>query len=206
MFVFLISIAVSAGAIEYGIGPLSNSDTVNFNSTAKLEFIQGKTQHINGWFRFDPENPGVGVLGIIRVDLRTLKTGIDKRDEHMRDNHLHTSEYPYAFFEILSVEPIPRLENFDSVYIAKVSGKFYIHGNYRKTDAELELERKKLPSGGETIDVRAKFYINLDDYKIPRPKALFLKLAETIEIEAIFTGSSLVTAKPVELPGWSELQ
>jgi polyisoprenoid-binding protein YceI len=207
-FIFASLVAVlpfSSWAVQYGVGPFKDTDTVSFKSTAKLEFIQGKTQHVNGWFSFNPENPNDGVKGVIRVDLRTLKTGIEKRDEHMRDNHLHTTKYPYAFFEIVSVEPIPSLANYDSAYTSKVNGNFYIHGGYRKIEAELELERKKLPSGGETIDVCAKFSLDLDKHKIPRPRALFLKLAETINVEVFFTGSSLIDVKAVELPDWPEL-
>jgi polyisoprenoid-binding protein YceI len=201
-----LSLSATSGALEYGVGPLKESDTIQFNSSAKLEFIHGETSHINGGFSFDPENPAGGVKGILRVDLRTLKTGIDKRDEHMRDNHLHTAEFPYAYFQIDSLSPIPTLANFDSIYTSTVWGKFYIHGNFRKIVAALELDRKKLPAGGEVIDVRAKFSIKLDNFKISRPKALFLKLAQTIEIEAKFTGSNLSDHKSVELPDWPELK
>jgi len=202
--VFLLNLP--GQALEYGVGPLNESDTVYFNSRARLEFIQGKTQHINGSFTFDTGNPDSAITAKLRVDLRTLKTGIDKRDEHMCDNHLHTVKYPYAYFELESVEPVSSLTTFDSAYTAKASGSFYIHGNFRKTNADLILVRKRLPTGGESIDVRAKFSINLDDYKIPRPKALFLKLAETIEVEAVFSGSTDIASKSVELPDWPELK
>jgi polyisoprenoid-binding protein YceI len=203
----LVLILVSVGAAnEYGVGPLNEKDTIYFNSTAKLEFIKGTTQQIEGGFSFDPANPTAGVSGIVRVDLRTLKTGIEKRDEHMRDNHLHTDKYPYAYFELKSAEPVLSLTTFDSAYTTKASGNFYIHGNYRKLDADLILIIKKLPTGVETIDIRANFSINLDDYKIPRPKALFLKLAETIEIEAVISGTTGISHNSVELPDWSQLK
>ena len=201
----LSALTSSALAVDYGVGPLNESDTVFFNSSAKLEFIQGTTQHINGSFSFDPNNLSEGPKGILRVDLRTLKTGIDKRDEHMRDSHLHTDKYPYAYFELLSADALPPQMAFDSVYQVKAKGNFYIHGHFRAVEPDLHIVRKEIPTSGEFILVTAKFDLNLDEYKIPRPKALFLKLAETIEIRVVFIGSTQSTAQPVELPDWSKL-
>jgi len=195
----------SARAVDYGVGSLNESDTIYIESSAKLEFIRGSTQHINGSFSLDPDNTAEGVKGALRVDLRTLKTGIDKRDEHMRDNHLHTVKYPYAYFELISVEHLPPQLVFDSDYKLKAVGNFYIHGNYREVEADLKVVRKKLPSGGETLNVVARFDLELDKYKIPRPKALFLKLAENIEIRAVFSGSHQITVQSIELPDWPKL-
>ena len=203
---FLLSFTSAVSALDYGVGPLNENDTIFFNSTAKLEFIQGKTQHINGHIQYNPEDSSTPAKAKLRIDLRTLETGIAKRDEHMRDNHLHTTKYPYAYFELDSIQPFVSLKIPDSIYTAKAIGKFYICGNYRKITADLELNRNKLANGGEEIIVRAKFSINLDDYQISRPKALFLKLAETIEVECLFTGSTDISSKAVELPDWPELK
>ncbi|MGH8014706.1 MAG: YceI family protein [Candidatus Zixiibacteriota bacterium] len=201
----LILTASSILAADFGVGPLNESDTIYFSSSAKLEFIEGATQHINGSFSLDPDNTGSGLKGLLRVDLRTLKTGIEKRDEHMLDNHLQTDKYPYAFFELVSVKDLPSQFFFDSTYILNATGNFYIHGGYREMDAVLQVVRRKLPAAGDEIDIIARFVIKLDDYKISRPKALFLKLAETIEVKAIFTGSTQTPVKVVVLPDWPKL-
>ena len=202
---FLVTLASSALAVDYGVGSQSENDTVFFNSTAKLEFIQGTTQHLDGSFSFNPENPSEGIKGVLRVDLRTLKTGIDKRDEHMRDNHLQTDKYPHAYFELLSADALMPQMASDSAFNVRAKGNFYIHGNFREIEPDLQIVRKKIPAGGEAFFIEAKFAIDLDKYKIPRPKALFLKLAETIEIRVVFIGSSQFSAQPIELPDWSKL-
>lgn len=203
---FLVTfVSSTVFSAEYGVGSTDKTDTVYFNSTAKLEFIQGQTNNVEGGFSFDSGNPNSTVSGIIRVDLRTLKTGIETRDGHMRDNHLHTKKYPFAYFELESLEPTPTLAILDSIYSVNANGKFYIHGCYREIEAKLEIVRKKTPSGDETISVWAKCSINLDDYKIPRPKALFLKLAETVEVEVIFTGHQSISPISILLPDWQKL-
>jgi hypothetical protein len=54
------------------------------------------------------------------------------------------------------------------------------------------------------IQVRSRFSLKLDEFGIPRPKALFLKLAEMIEIEVIFTSFNNLPPAVVALPDWPE--
>ena len=203
MVVFLLGTTVAAE--RYSLDPTYTGDTVYFNSTARLEFVSGKTQDVSGMFSFDPENPEGSIGGLLAVDLRTLKTGIATRDGHMRDNHLHTEKYPFAYFEVDSLVPVISLSVADSIYTARVMGKFYIHGVYREIEADLSIVRSLASSKSESIKVTAKFAIKLDEFKIPRPKALFLKLAETIEVVVVFRGFSGIPAEQIELPDWKKL-
>lgn len=198
LLLFLL-LAGSAAAEEYWLDPAVGSDSVYFRSTAKLEFIEGETGDLVGGFTFDPENPTGPVSGILRVDLRTLRTGIETRDGHMRDNHLNTDEYPYAYFELTGVKGMPPTLQPDSTYKVLGLGYFYIRGVKRALTADLEL---RVAQG--RVDATAGFRIQLDDYEIPRPKALFLKLAETIEVEVILSGYNNLPPTSVTLPDWPE--
>ncbi|MEE8403897.1 MAG: hypothetical protein V3S17_00745, partial [candidate division Zixibacteria bacterium] len=71
--------------------------------------------------------------------------------------------------------------------------------------ADLTIVRSPAGSKSESIKVRAKFAIKLDDFKIPRPRALFLKLAETIEVVAVFRGFTGAIYEQIELPEWKKL-
>ena len=204
-FIVILLLGTTAAAERYNLDPTYTGDTVYFNSTARLEFVSGKTQNVSGMFSFDPENPEGSIGGLLAVDLRTLKTGIATRDGHMRDNHLHTEKYPFAYFEVDSLEPVISLSVADSIYTARVMGKFYIHWVYRDIEADLTIVRSLASSKSESIKVTAKFAIKLDDFKIPRPKALFFKLAETIEVVAVFRGFSAAPELQIELPEWKKL-
>ncbi len=207
-FIFGLFLLVSSpvrGEI-YSVSLLQPTDTVYFRSTARLEFIEGKTNDLTGSVDFDPESPDSGISGILRVDLRTLRTGIETRDGHMRDNHLDTDEYPFAFFELSAVPKMPDRIVQDSTYSAVAEGLFYIHGVKRKLEAELSFSRRMKSDGNGRLLVRAKFQIALDDYKIKRPKALFLKLAKVIEVETVFQAASGEDTVEIILPNWPELQ
>lgn len=189
-------------AAEYRLDPRQGTDTVHIESSARLEFLDGETQVIAGQFDFDPTHPMSEARAVLSVDLRTLKTGIDKRDQHMRENHLHTDEFPFCYFELTSLEGMPHILALDSGYQATGYGLFYIHGVKREIEAQLSIT--PVDDAGEPgrLRVRAEFEINLDDFNIPRPRALFLKLAKTIEITTVFTLHPGKPAAPIALPDW----
>jgi len=198
--------AVSAFPAQFGLDPSAGRDSVYFRSPAKLEFIQGVTNNIEGSFSFEAGISGGPVSGKFPVDLRALKTGIEMRDGHMRDRHLHTDQYPYAYFELLSVSGLPATLVPGESYKASAEGYFYIHGVKRLMTADLEVGARGDQSRVERLDVRAQFDIRLDDYHIDRPKALFLKLAETIAVEVIFSGYNDLEPPSFDLPAWPEIR
>ena len=199
----LIVLATNLIAGTYGIDPAVSADTVYFRSSARLEFIEGKTTNLAGGFTVDPQNTSSGVTGLFQVDLRTLRTGIEMRDEHMRERHLQTDQYPFAYFSIEKVSGLPAALKSDTTYTVSGSGTFYIHGGKRSIPISLEVRAHPGDHNPDGIRVRAKFSLNLDEFGIPRPKALFLKLAETINIEVIFTAFNNLAPAAISLPDWS---
>lgn len=129
-FLLLVMILAARGlsAGTWVVDQDPNHDTVYFRSTARLEFVQGKTSNIDGSFQFDPANTSSAISGKLRVDLRTLKTGIDMRDEHMREKHLQTDQFPFAYFELSGVKGLPAQIVAGTSYPDTVAGYFYIHG------------------------------------------------------------------------------
>lgn len=199
---YLLSTICSVSAADYLISGNPETDTVFFASTAKLEFIEGKNHDISGYFAFPPEAAGDSVIGVLKVDLRTLKTGIETRDEHMRDRHLHTDDYPFAYFELRNIIDMPSTIDHGVDYSVRGDGYFYIHGNKRKLNADISF----ILLDTNRLNVIAEFSLNLDEYKIPRPKALFLKLAETINVKVIFQARKGADYEEVNLPDYKLLQ
>lgn len=197
-FILLTGVSMPLVAAPYATKPEANADTVYFRSDAKLEFIEGTTSAIRADFNLTDST----VTGRAEVDLRLLKTGIDTRDEHMRDRHLHTKEYPYAYFQLDRIAGLPTSWKADSTYSFDGYGTFSIHGTRRPITVSLEV----MPSGegAASFAVRSRFAINLDDFGIERPRALFLKLAETIKVEVIFHAYRDLPSHKILLPDWKE--
>jgi polyisoprenoid-binding protein YceI len=193
-----ISLATSAKADKFYVAGAPETDSVVFESDAKLEFIEGTTASISGVIDFDPTKPQLPCSGHLRVDARTLKTGIELRDEHMRERHLQTDQYPFIEFVLKSVEGLPAQLEPGSAQKFQLAGDFTVHGTTKTITAPgtVELVATSGPDKPKAMILTATFYIKLDDYGVPRPKMLLLKLAETIRIRVRFvasTGNPVVT-------------
>jgi polyisoprenoid-binding protein YceI len=177
--------ATSASAATYEIEPGADSNKVTFESKAPLESFEGSTRNIEGRIELDPASLGDSITVEISVDLASLDTGIDLRNRHMRENHLHTDQHPKAVFRGVrlngqhptSLEP-GKPANFT------VTGSFSLHGVMRRVDLPVELT---LSGTSDALEVRSQFVVFLADYEIPRPKMLFVKLDEkqTVKFRAV---------------------
>jgi len=179
LLLVLVTLPLSASAAEFTVSPDAEENLIVFESHAPLESFEGKTNSVSGAIGFDPESLTDSLEIYLEVDLASLDTGIDRRNRHMRENHLHTDKYPTAVFRGAKLEaPLQPLVSGET---AKLSGRgrFELHGVTREDfafNADLTLKESE---NGTTLVVQAKFEVNLADFEIPRPKFLFVKLNET---------------------------
>ena len=200
--IVILLLNIQLFAAEFGLNHEQKNDTVYFQSSAKLEFIEGKTTAIKGYFSCNPDDMTTGASGLFQVDLRTLKTGIATRDRHMRERHLQTDTYPYAWFKLLRVTGLPKQLIPDSVYSGAAKGLFYLHGYAQPVTPKITVTRVNEPTQSIDLQIVAHFKIHLKDFNISRPKMLFLKVADTIEVTVEFTGISGYHNDIDSLPDW----
>ena len=182
----LLTIApfASALATEYRIESSSGSQ-VEFVSKAPMETFSGKTRGIVGSLTLDPGTLGDSIQVQVEVDMASLDTGIELRNRHMRENHLHTDKYPKAVFRggRLSGLSAPRLTE-GAIVTGTITGEMELHGTKRTLEAPFEMRLSK----GE-VTVTARFAISLADYGIPRPQFLVMRLQDvqrvTVEVRAL---------------------
>ena len=96
-----LSFDLPTGAFEFDaaqrfqvIGSLSR---VGFDAKSTLHDFTGVTSSVSGEFSLALGRPELGCSGRIEVAAKTLKTGVDGRDEEMRA-HLHAEENPTITF------------------------------------------------------------------------------------------------------------
>jgi polyisoprenoid-binding protein YceI len=170
--------ATGVQAAEFRVKPGSPNQVV-FTSKAATETFQGKTDQIEGTISVDPALVQDSVTVNLTVDLTRLKTGIGKRDQHMRENHLETDKYPNATFTgatLLSASGNALGAGAPAKF--EVEGSFTLHGVSRRMRANVEVTL----SDPSTLQFKATFPVALADYNISRPKFLFLKLGEVQEL------------------------
>lgn len=171
---FLLFGRITVNAAPYTLDSKAKN-RVEFHSKATLESFSGKAKGITAVFDIDPTTLH-STKGRVTVDLRSLDTGIDLRNKHMRENHLHTDSFPNAVFELDSVAGAGT--SAIAPTIVTIHGAMTIHGTTRVVSAPATITGL----GSDAVRVQAEFPLKITEYGVPRPEFLFLKLAEEVRI------------------------
>lgn len=180
---------------------------VQFRTEAPLEDILGVTYHITGSLQFDPEDlTGDRSEARFEVELTTLDTGIDLRNADLKEEYLHTDQYPTAVFtleKIIRAAP-SRLEPNKPILLT-ASGTFALHGVTRNMEVEMkvtylpetQVTRFKLP--GNLLKIVGEFDVNLADYAIEIPRMAVLRVGEVAHVRLDLFATD---AEPTILSNW----
>jgi polyisoprenoid-binding protein YceI len=176
---------------------LKNYSRATFKSDAPLETFVGNTaaEGIDGTLTVDPARPHEA-KGTVKVDMNTVKTGIEKRDADMRGKpYLETENDAnrWVTFEIKSVEISGPLEP-GKTLPAKVRGILTVKQKpvervadatvtYIKLTPEQVEAQKRFGFTAENIKVRAKFHSTFTDHGMQVPQLLFLKVNNELSLE-----------------------
>ena len=180
---------------------LKNYSRATFKSDAILETFVGNTaaEGVDGTLTVDPANPQ-SVAATVKVDMNTVRTGIDKRDADMRGNNFLNTEVEanrWVTFEVTGVEIAGPLEPGKAIP-AKVKGILTVKQKpvervvdatitYIKLTAEQVEQQKRFGFASDNIKVRAKFLTTFTDHGMQVPQLLFFKVNNEIQLETDLT-------------------
>lgn len=184
----LAALNIASAQTMFKVVPGHVDTKVQFTSKAATETVVGTTHTATGFIEFDPLSTAEEARGEIHVDLASIKTGIELRDRHMRENHLETSKYPEAVFNVTSLTlPSGGLKDGERTRVT-VQGTFSLHGVEHSIEPETYMTFRN-NSSGSAISIESSFPVKLADYKVKRPQFLFLRLAEVqrmhVELHAV---------------------
>jgi polyisoprenoid-binding protein YceI len=188
----LLLVTSAAWAAQFEIAKGDKGSMVTFNVSAPLETIVGTSPAIGGYFEFNPENVKASRNGRFEVDVAAFKTGIELRDQHFRDNYLHTQQYPKAVFTLDKILSASRdkVSSGESVDL-ELEGTLDMHGVKRQEKVKATVAYLKgtketqsiLP--GNILAINASFRVRLADYNIERPQMLVLRVGEVVDVNPV---------------------
>ena len=172
-----------------------------FKTEAPLETVIGNTSGpgVSGSVTGDPARPQ-GATGTIRVDLTTVKTGIDRRDAQMLGKEFldtQNGENRFAVFDLKEVGIDGPLDPGKEM-TAKLWGTLTIKGRpveitadaritYLKLTPEQLETQKRFGFTSDNMRVTARFRTSFTNHGMQVPQVLFLKLSNDIQLEVDLT-------------------
>lgn len=197
----LAALPVAAAAQTISFKLLPRYSYATFKSDAPLETVVGHTADagLQGELSVDPAKPQTA-KGTVKVDMNTVRTGVDKRDADMRAKPYLETEVDanrWVTFDVKSVEIAGPLESGKPVP-AKIHGMLIVKQKpvervadgtvtYIKLSPEQVEAQKRFGFTSDNIKIRTKLATTFTDHGMQVPQLLILKLSNDIAIETDLT-------------------
>ena len=151
-------------------------NAVVFSVEDNVDPFDGRTASVSGTIVADPATPS-GAQVELSVDLGSLDTANNLRNQHMRERYLETSHFPAATFKSVSVAaPSPIAPNAPADI--SITGDFSLHGITKRMTIPV---RVTLLADGR-IHVIANFKVRMPDFGISVPKNLVVTVDDAVAI------------------------
>ena len=179
LLVLVMATWLSGGAASGEPGrwvPVAGKSQVAFDAKFPLGDFSGTGEKVVGGFSLDPADLRVPVAGALTVEVAGLATGLAGRDRDMR-RALDVDRFPTIRFTVQGVEA-----SFSSI-TDKADVLLTIRGLMLIRDVERPLTllgRARLRDG--TVWVRGDGTVKMTDFGIPRPRRLFMTVADQVII------------------------
>ncbi len=168
-FLFLVNFSHAAiNASQFEFKPEAGKVEFKTKGWPNLVTIKGEGPGVSGSLKQD----GGKVSGDLSFQLDSLKTGIDLRDSHMKDNYLEVKQHPTAQ---LTLKDVAVPENLDGSFA--FTGTMNLHGVEKEVKGQAELELD-----GDQIRMTAEIPVKLSDFKIAIPSYQGITVAEKVTI------------------------
>lgn len=160
---------------------LSYRNVATVESESEFETFTGRTSNVTGAIKFDPATKKGS--GKIVIDVASIDTGIELRNEHMRGaGWMDSAKYPTIVFETTKVEKSSG-DNY------KVTGKLTLHGVTKTVSTSARVRyraagpaTKQAGFEGDVLQISSKFNIKLSDYGIVVPANIKSKVSNEVTL------------------------
>src|SRR3989339_1579039 len=190
-------LGINLSAQTFSVDTKDGRNQASFISDAPFEKIVGLASGLDATVMLNVNGITQKPMGKVLVPIKSIKTGIDLRDEHLRsENWLNAGKYPFAEFQLTGIKnPTSRKLNDGQRVTATLIGKFSVHGVTKNIEVPATLtyfkesEKTKAKAPGNLLVANAEFDIKLSDYGVKIPSMVVGKVNEEVKITTNFVSS-----------------
>jgi YceI-like domain len=154
---------------------VSRDGHVSFFSEAPLENIEAHNHQVTSILDLEKNEVVASIL------MKFFKFDKSLMEEHFNENYLESEKFPKATFQgaFKSERPVDVTKN--SSYPVEADGKLTLHGVTRPIKITGTMEVKD-----NTISIKAKFKITIEEYNIEIPTLVIKNIAEVVDVTIDF--------------------
>lgn len=175
--ILAIALVSLTGFSTFAAIPLATSGgEINFTATGKPGFLKINGKANSGLLANNLKLENGSASGDFEFSLKQLDTGIDLRNEHMKNKYLEIGKYPSAK---LTLKPVAFSDaEFKSDVKKSFNGTLTLHGVTKDVSGNFEYSAK-------TKNISANFNIKVSDFNIDIPKYMGIVVSENVEVATL---------------------
>jgi polyisoprenoid-binding protein YceI len=150
---------------------------LKFDVSAQLHNVHGESKEFTGTITGDRNDITTAHISV-KLDPKSFNTQNDKRDKDMREKSLEVQKYPYIEFESKSIQAENKVLKPGQPTKATITGILKLHGLEKEISVPVTILLND-----DTLTVDGSLGVVLDEYKIFRPKVLFVRLQNDVKIQ-----------------------
>jgi polyisoprenoid-binding protein YceI len=113
----------------------------------------------------------------MKVDPKSFDTENEKRDKDMREKCFEVDKYPFIEFDSTSIQADQKELKAGEPIKATIQGTLKMHGLEKQLNVPVTIQLT-----GDTLTAEGDMAVVLDEWKIARPKVLFVQLQNDVSI------------------------
>jgi polyisoprenoid-binding protein YceI len=150
--------------------------TLTFDVSAQLHKVHGVGNRFSGTITGDPADITTAKISI-KVDPKFFDTENEKRDKDMREKCFEVDKYPFIEFDSTSIQSGQKELQAGQPIKATIQGTLKMHGLEKQVSVPVAIQLT-----GDELTAEGDMAVVLDEWKIARPKVLFVQLQNDVSI------------------------
>jgi polyisoprenoid-binding protein YceI len=150
--------------------------TLTFDVSAQLHHVHGVGNRFSGMVTGDPSDITTAKISM-KLDPQSFDTENEKRDKDMREKCFEVGKYPFIEFNSTSVQADQKELKTGQPIKATIQGSLKMHGLEKQLSVPVTILLT-----GDTLTAEGDMAVVLDEWKIARPKVLFVQLQNDVSI------------------------
>lgn len=150
--------------------------SLTFDVSAQMHNVHGVGNRFSGTISGDRSDVTTAKISI-KLDPKSFDTDNEKRDKDMREKCLEVGRYPFIEFNSTSIQADQKELKEGQPVKATIQGVLKMHGLEKQLSVPTTIQL-----AGDTLTTEGDMAVVLDEWKILRPKVLFVQLQNDVKI------------------------